>query len=143
MSGDGKARCSRHLPDKAFNGTFLFGVRDNVDRGATRYAHEMVVVSGEPLGQLEPHDALSVVLRREHTRRREHRERSVKRREGDRVGEVGLDLGGRTRPAGVGDRLKCCSTAAGEPDPIRGETLLHGLFEMLHYSGSVDTVLQE
>jgi hypothetical protein len=50
MSGDGETRCGRHLFDKPFNGLFLFGVRDNVDRCATRYAHEMVVVSGEPLG---------------------------------------------------------------------------------------------
>ena len=143
MSGDGETRCSRHLFNEPFNGTFLFGVRDDVDRGATRYAHEMVVVSGEPLGQLEPHDALSVVLGGEHIRRREDRERSVERGEGDRVGEIGLDLSCRARPVPLGNRTKCGPAAAGEAYPLRGESLLDGLFEVLHYRGSVDSVLQE
>jgi hypothetical protein len=140
MSSDGETRRSGHLFDEPFDGMFLFGVRDNIDCGATRYAHEMVVVPGEPLGQLEPHDAISVVLRGENPCHREHRERSVERREGDRFGEVGLDLGCCAWPFRVGHGLECRSAAAGEPDPLRGETLLDGLFEVLHYRGSVDIV---
>ena len=64
MSSDCETRCGGHLFDELFDGMFLFDVRDNINCGATRYAHEMVVVPGEPLGQLEPHDALGVVLRK-------------------------------------------------------------------------------
>jgi hypothetical protein len=141
MSGDGEARCGGQLFDELFDGMFLFDVRDNINCGATRYAHEVVVVPSEPFGQLEPHDALSIVLRSENPCRREHRERSVERRQGDRFGEVCLDLGCCAWPICVGNGLEGRSAAASEPDPLRGKALLDGLLEMLHYGGSVDTVL--
>ena len=76
----------------------------------------------------------------EHPGGLEHRERSVERRKRDRIGKSVLDLGCRARSLRLGNGLECCPAASGEPDSLRGETLADGLFEMLHYPASLDTV---
>jgi hypothetical protein len=66
VPGHSEAGCGGHLFDELLDGSFLSGVRDNIDRSSTRYAHKMVMVSGKPLGQLESPDAFGVMLGGEH-----------------------------------------------------------------------------
>lgn len=59
-----ESRLVSHLLNKLLHGRLLIDGRRHVDNRATRGADEVVMVSGDPLGEFEPNDAIGSVLRR-------------------------------------------------------------------------------
>ena len=70
---------------------------------ATFDAHEMMVVSAQPLGQLVAGESRRRVVRCQHARLLEDRERPVQRRQWHRLADGLAQFGGRTRTVGVGE----------------------------------------
>lgn len=123
------------VPHLIFLGSFW----RRIDDGPARRTHEVVVVAGDPLGELEVQHAGGTVVGGEDAAIRENGERTVERREGDRLVEFLVDLGGGLRSVGAGQGLHHDSAAPGEPNTVCCEALLNGGFDLLHYPKDPDT----
>ncbi len=100
----------------------------------------MVVVTGDPLCELESDDSVGSVLRGEDACLGENRQRSVQRGQGDCAAESIVDLCRRARPVHRRQHFDGASPPLCEADALLSETLFDGLLDVLHYRMLTDSV---
>ncbi len=88
-------------------------------------AHEMMVVSGQPLRQLVTGEPRRGEVRSEHARLLEDGKRPVEGRKGYRITDDPAQLGGRTRPIRLGERTDDDAAALCVPNLGFGEPPLN------------------
>lgn len=92
----------------------------------------MVVVPGQPLGELEAKDPGLPVVRRDDAGLGQDGQRAVERGEGHGLLELCVELGRGARAVGVRERSNEGAAALREPDAVRCESLLDGDVGLLH-----------
>ncbi len=100
----GAGQPAQHLVQRGFGRLVEFYVFD----GAALGAHGVMVMTGEPFGELVPGEAIGVVLPSENACFVEHGQRAVERREGDARGlveQLGSGPGARHRAQRLDDLL--------------------------------------